>query len=165
MWGWLRTRRGSRPSEVDRERDLEEEFQSHLELREADLGRAGFSPDEARRRARLEFGGAERYKEQVRTTRDPHEWLRQIAREYRVALRRLRAAPLYATFSIVTLALGIGITTAVYSVVYLVAGRSKVDGHQRECGRRAGARGRRGRQRELLPDPGNRCRARPAADA
>jgi predicted permease len=119
---WLQRVRSRLADRGRFERDLADEVRAHLELRVTDLIRRGLTPNEARRRATLEFGGIERYKERVRDTLGWTRLPAQLTRETRVALRRLRASPLSTTFSIVTLALGIGVTTAVYSVLrYAVA--------------------------------------------
>jgi hypothetical protein len=62
LWRGL-SRRSTVEAEVD------EEFRIHLEMRAEDLVRAGLSPEEARRRARIEFGGVERYKDEGRAAR------------------------------------------------------------------------------------------------
>jgi predicted permease len=103
------------------EAELGDELRDHLERRTADLVRAGLPPDEARRRARIEFGGLEAYKEQIR---DGSRWGRwrnlpeQLGRELRFALRRLVAAPVFTLFAVLSLAVGVGVTTAFYSVMY-----------------------------------------------
>jgi len=120
MRRWFRRLR--RRSEF--ERDLRAELHDHLERRTADLVQAGLSPDEAHRRARIEFGSVEAHKEQVRdmrTWRTVRNLPDQIARSSRFALRRLRHSPLFTVFAIVTLAVGIGIATASYSFIYSLA--------------------------------------------
>jgi predicted permease len=102
--------------------DPADELRAHLDHRMDDLVREGLSPDEARRRARLEFGSVERYREEAREAgRAGNSLARlpdQLWRELYQAARRLAAAPSFALFSIVTLAIGIGVTAAVYSVIY-----------------------------------------------
>ena len=101
------------------ERDLRHEFHLHLEQRAADLMATGLSPAEARRVARVEFGPVERYREQCRDERGfaPARLLHGSAADFALAARRLLAAPLFTAFGILSIALGVGVTTAVYSVV------------------------------------------------
>src|SRR5262245_60894385 len=110
-----------KPWNLDRE--LTDELRDHLERRAADLIKGGLTPDEAHRRARIEFGALEAYKEQIR---DAHWWTwivnlpEQLWRELVIAVRRLRATPAFALFAMVSLGIGIGVTTAMYSVMYPV---------------------------------------------
>jgi putative ABC transport system permease protein len=96
--------------------DLEQEVQSHLEmLREANL-RAGMSEDEAQRAARIELGGMQQVKEQVREER-MGSWLLSVISDCRFGLRQLRKIPAFTTVAVLTLALGMGATTAIFSAV------------------------------------------------
>lgn len=99
------------------EREMEEEFAFHLE-REAEKYEAeGLSPAEARRLARVRFGGVERHKEAAREA-----WgvglLTDLSADLRYALRQLRRNPGFSTLAVVTLALGIGGTVALGSVAW-----------------------------------------------
>jgi len=99
------------------EEDLDKELRLHLEHQIADYTAAGASPEESRRRAQLEFGGLERVKEEVRDTRwETH--LDNLVRDFRYALRNLRKDRRFALIAIFALALGIGSTTVVFSVIY-----------------------------------------------
>lgn len=112
---WLRRlfRRARAESELDRE------LRFHLEQQIADSVAAGLSAEEARRRAQQEFGGIERVKEEVRDTRwETH--LENLARDFRYALRNLRKDRRFSLVAILALALGIGASTIVFSVVYNV---------------------------------------------
>lgn len=98
------------------ERELSEEIRFHLEQETAKNVRSGMSSADARRRALLAFGGVER-------TRDAHRdvrvvrWLADLSADARFALRSIRRAPVIAGAAVVTLALGIGAATAIYTVV------------------------------------------------
>lgn len=95
---------------------LDEEIQFHLEESIAAKIASGMSAAEARRQALIEFGGVERTREQCARQR-PGWWLATILQDLRYALRGFRRNPLFTLSVLVTLALGIGATTAVYSVV------------------------------------------------
>src|SRR5438874_13800699 len=95
---------------------LDKELCFHLERQIADYLAAGMSAEEARRRARLEFGGLERVKEEVRDTRwETH--IDNFFRDLRYALRNLRRNRRFSLIAIFALALGIGASTAIFSVV------------------------------------------------
>lgn len=97
------------------DREMDEEFRHHRECFEADLIANGVAPEEARRRSRLEFGGAERLKEECREAKG-QSLLDETARNVRFAWRLLRRSPGYALTVVGTLALCIGANTAVFSV-------------------------------------------------
>jgi putative ABC transport system permease protein len=101
------------------ESELDKELRFHLEQQIASYIAAGITPEEARRRANLEFGGLERVKEEVRDTRwETH--LDNLFRDIRYAFRTLRKDRRFALIAIFALALGIGATTVVFSVAYNV---------------------------------------------
>ena len=78
--------------------------------------RDGVPPDEARRLARLELGGIEQVREQVRTQRHGG-WLDEIGRDVRYAFRMFVRNPGFTFIIVVTLALGIGANTAIFSLI------------------------------------------------
>ena len=108
------------------EQNMEDEFRSHLESRVEDLMRTGLPRQEAERRARIEFGGAERYKDSARESLGIHV-ADDLWSDFRFAVRSIRKnAPLSAVV-VVTLTLGIGLNTGVYTVINAVAFRPRID--------------------------------------
>lgn len=105
------------------ERDMEEEFRFHLEMEAAELARTqGVTAEEAMRRARVAFGGVERFKEEGRDARGVR-WLEDLAADLRYALRVYRKSPWAAMVVVATLAMGIGASVLIYC-----AGRALVFG-------------------------------------
>ena len=101
------------------EREMRDEFGLHLERRADDLAAGGMPRHEALRLARIEFGALESYKEQCRDASGfaPLRVLFGIRADLQVAGRRLLATPVFTIFAAVSLAAGIGVTAAAYSVV------------------------------------------------
>jgi putative ABC transport system permease protein len=111
--GWLR--RLGQKSVVDKQLDSELHF--HLEEQIAAFMSSGVSPVEARRRANLEFGGIERFKEECRDVRAEtrvHEFLYDL----RYAWRSLRKDFRFSVLATLALAIGIGCSTIIFSIVY-----------------------------------------------
>jgi predicted permease len=98
------------------EEDLDQEIHSHLELLIEEKIRAGMAPREAQRAARIELGGVEQVKEQVRDARTG-AFLESLLQDLRFAIRSLRRTPGLTAFVVITLALGIGMTSATFSMV------------------------------------------------
>ena len=105
---WFRLRR--------LEGDLDRELQYHIDRRVTDLIHSGLPEPEARRRAALELGGATQVREEVRDiwlTR----WLRDFVYDLRFSARSFLRSPSFTATAVLSLALGIGATTALYSLI------------------------------------------------
>src|SRR5713226_734988 len=108
MLNWFRLRK--------LESDLDRELKYHIDRRVSDLIHSGLPEPEARRRAALEFGGATQVREEVRDiwlTR----WLRDFVYDLRFSARSFLRSPSFTATTVLSLALGIGATTAIYSLV------------------------------------------------
>src|SRR5260370_2571850 len=108
MLNWFRLRK--------LENDLDRELAYHIDRRVADLIHSGLPEPEARRRAALELGGATHVREEVRDiwlTR----WLRDFVYDLRFSARSFRRSPSFTATAVLSLALGIGATTALYSLI------------------------------------------------
>lgn len=99
-----------------RNHDLEDELAFHLEMRARDLDDSSQPSDEARRDARIRFGSRDATREGVRETWRFAQW-RQLLGEMRMAARSLRRSPAFSLSVVLILGLGIGATSAVYSVL------------------------------------------------
>ncbi len=110
-----RMRNSFRDTSLDR--DLEVEMASHLQFAIEDNLKSGMSQKEAQRQAQLSFGGPQQSKEAHRDSRGL-PFLDSVLQDLRFAFRLFRKAPSFSVSAILTLALGIGATTAIFSVVY-----------------------------------------------
>jgi len=111
MTWWRRVWRGK-----EMEQQLEQELRFHLDQHAADLIARGRSPQQAIREARLALGGAEQVKEGCRDARGTR-WLDDFRQDVRHAVRALRQRPGFAAVTLATLALGIGATTVMFTVI------------------------------------------------
>src|SRR5271163_3329462 len=117
MWNDLRFRLRAIFRRETREAELNDELRFHFEQEVEKYKRSGLSDEDAKRRARLAFGGHEQLKEDIREAHGT-TWIENALQDVRYAVRQFRTNPTFSVVIVLTLALSIGANSAIFSVIH-----------------------------------------------